>query len=45
MTNEFELNQPHIVSARSIDQLLVDVFFLSLWCLVVSALNSRGCFI
>ena len=45
MTNEFELNQPHIVRARSIDQLFGRCFFLSLWCLVVSALNSCGCFI
>ena len=27
MTNEFELNQPHIVSARSIDQLSGRCFF------------------
>ena len=36
MTNEFELNQPHIVSARSIDQLSGRCFFCLCgvwWCL------------
>ena len=36
MTNEFELNQPHIVRARSIDQLSGRCFFYLCgvwWCL------------
>ena len=39
MTNEFELNQPHIVRARSIGQLSGQCFFCLCgvwWCLVVS---------